>query len=74
MTKDEPFTSDNEKSISIVDDELDITELFSYALCHHIVDATVVTFNDSVKALDHFTEHEKMYALVIADLRMPNIN
>ena len=74
MTGDEPFTSHNEKFISIIDDELDITELFSDALCQNVVDASVVTFNDSVKALEHFTENQKMYALVISDLRMPNLN
>ena len=74
MTGDEPFTSHNEKFISIVDDELDITELFSDALCQNVVDASVVTFNDSVKALEHFTGNQKMYALVISDLRMPNLN
>jgi DNA-binding NtrC family response regulator len=73
LTETEPFTSDNERFISIVDDELDITELFSDALCQNVVDASVITFNDSVKALEHFTENKNMYALVISDLRMPNL-
>lgn len=74
MTRNEPLTSNNEQFISIVDDELDITELFSDALCQNIVNVSVLTFNDSVKALEHFTENKKKYALVISDFRMPNLN
>ena len=64
----------NIKIVSIVDDEVDVTELFHDALCNNIDGITVVTFNDPVIALEHFTENKENYALVISDLRMPNLN
>lgn len=66
--------STNNKIVSIVDDEIDITELFHDALCNNIDGITVVTFNDPVIALEHFTGNKENYALVISDLRMPNLN
>lgn len=64
----------NNKIVSIVDDEIDVTELFHDALCNNIDGITVVTFNDPVIALEHFTDNKENYALVISDLRMPNLN
>jgi len=64
----------NDKIVSIVDDEIDVTELFHDALCNNIDGITVVTFNDPVIALEHFTDNKENYALVISDLRMPNLN
>jgi DNA-binding NtrC family response regulator len=64
----------NNKIVSIVDDEIDVTELFHNALCNNIDGITVVTFNDPVIALEHFTDNKENYALVISDLRMPNLN
>jgi DNA-binding NtrC family response regulator len=64
----------NKKIVSIVDDEIDVTELFHEALCNNIDGITVVTFNDPVLALEHFTDNKENYALVISDLRMPNLN
>jgi DNA-binding NtrC family response regulator len=64
----------NNKIVSIVDDEIDVTELFYDALCNNIDGITVVTFNDPVIALEHFTDNKENYALVISDLRMPNLN
>jgi DNA-binding NtrC family response regulator len=64
----------NKKIVSIVDDEIDVTELFHEALCNNIDGITVVTFNDPVLALEHFTDNKENYALVISDLRMPNHN
>lgn len=66
--------SANKKIVSIVDDEIDITELFHDALCDNIDGISVVTFNDTVIALEHFTDNKEDYALVISDLRMPNLN
>jgi DNA-binding NtrC family response regulator len=63
----------NNRIVSIVDDELDITELFYDALCR-IAGISVVSFNDPVIALEHFTANEKRYSLVISDLRMPGLN
>lgn len=60
--------------VSIIDDELDITELFRDAICGNTDGISVVTFNDRVLALEHFTENKQDYALVISDLRMPSRN
>ena len=43
-------------------------------MCGNIDDITVVSFNDPVIALEHFTDNKDNYALVISDLRMPNLN
>lgn len=65
--------SSSTKIVSIVDDELDITELFSDAVCESIDGVSVVSFNDPVIALEHFTQNKERYALVISDFRMPNL-
>lgn len=65
--------SANDRIVSIVDDEIDITNLFHDALCK-MDGLTVVTFNDSVKALEHFTMNKKGYLLVLSDYRMSSIN
>jgi DNA-binding NtrC family response regulator len=64
----------SKKIVSIVDDEIDITELFHYAISTSIEGVSVITFNDSIIALEHFTDNKKNYALVISDLRLPNLN
>lgn len=64
----------NNRIVSIVDDELDITELFRDAICDSIDGISVVTFNDPQAALEHFADHKSDYALVISDLRMPSLN
>ena len=66
--------STNNKIVSIVENEIDITELFHDGLCNNIDGITVVTFNDPVIALEHFADNKENYALVISDLRMPNLN
>jgi DNA-binding NtrC family response regulator len=66
--------STNDRIVSIIDDELDITELFRDAICGNIDGMSVVTFNDPVLALEHFTENKQDYTLVISDLRMPSLN
>ena len=35
---------------------------------------SIVSFDDSVRALEHFRKNKKNYRLVIADWRMPNLN
>jgi DNA-binding NtrC family response regulator len=65
--------SSSTKIVSIVDDELDITELFHDAVCDSIDGVSVVSFNDPVIALEHFTKNKEKYALVISDFRMPNL-
>jgi DNA-binding NtrC family response regulator len=64
----------SKKIVSIVDDEIDITKLFQYAISASIEGVSVITFNDPVTALEHFEDNKKDYALVISDLRMPNLN
>ena len=59
--------------IGIVDDEIDITDLFRDALCR-ISGVLVFTFNDSLKALEHFTVNMERYLLVLSDFRMPGLN
>ena len=65
--------SSSTKIVSIVDDELDITELFHVAVCDSIDGVSVVSFNDPVIALEHFIQNKERYALVISDFRMPNL-
>lgn len=50
--------SSSTKIVSIVDDELDITELFHDAVCDSIDGVSVVSFNDPVIALEHFTQNQ----------------
>ena len=60
--------------VSIVDDEIDTTELLHDALCGNIDGISVVNFNDPAIALEHFIDNKENYALVISGLRMPNVN
>ena len=64
----------NDKIVSVVDDDLNTTELFHVALSENIDGISVVSFNDPVIALEHFAANKDDYVLVIADLRMPNLN
>jgi DNA-binding NtrC family response regulator len=66
--------SSNNIIVSIVEDELDITNLFHDALRRTIYGVSIVSFTDSVRALKHFKKNKKNYRLVIADWRMPNLN
>ena len=64
----------NKKIVSIVDDEIDITVLFENAICADITGISVVSFNDPGIALEHFSKNKHTYALVISDMRMPNMD
>ena len=64
----------NKKIVSVVDDDLNTTELFHIALSENIDGISVVSFNDPVIALEHFAANTDAYVLVIADLRMPGLN
>lgn len=64
----------NKKIVSVVDDDLNTTELFHIALSENIEGISVVSFNDPVIALEHFAANKDAYVLVIADLRMPSLN
>jgi DNA-binding NtrC family response regulator len=60
--------------VAVIDDDIDITNLFHDVLCENLIDASVYAFNDPISALEHFTENKQDYALIISDLRMPGLN
>src|SRR5919198_6557421 len=60
------------QSILVVDDELDIVAIFRQALRKH--GYTVFGFTDPALALEHFRSNATDYALVITDVRMPQMN
>jgi DNA-binding NtrC family response regulator len=60
------------QSILVVDDELDIVVIFRQALSKY--GYTVFGFTDPALALEHFKTNAKNYALVISDVRMPQMN
>jgi DNA-binding NtrC family response regulator len=60
------------ESILVVDDELDIVVIFRQALSKY--GYTVFGFTDPNLALEHFKTNAKNYALVISDVRMPQMN
>jgi DNA-binding NtrC family response regulator len=64
--------SDLQKSILVVDDELDIIIIFRQALSKQ--GYSVFGFTDPALALEHFKLNAKDYHLVITDVRMPHIN
>jgi DNA-binding NtrC family response regulator len=66
--------STNSRIIGIVDDEIDITELFEDAIKTSISGFSLVSFNDPLIALEHYAENKKDYVLVISDLKLPNLN
>jgi len=62
----------NADTILILDDEFDITSIFTLALeqqGYH-----VFGFTEPLLALDHFQKNSDRYGLVISDLRMPVMN
>ena len=66
--------SNIERIVSIVDDEIPIANLFHESLLENIDGISVFSFVVPVIAFQHFTENHESYALVISDLRMPNLN
>lgn len=66
--------STNSEIVSIVEDELDITNLFHDALRKTVYGVSIVSFTESVRALKHFKKNKKDYRLVIADWRMPSLD
>ena len=59
--------------MAIIDDELDIVNLFREAL-YNIGGISIFTFTDPVAALEHFKSNNTAYVLVISDLKMPGMN
>jgi len=65
-------TTDN-RVVSIVDDDKDITVLFNDAL-GSIERIRILTFTDPIFALEHFLFNDHTYAVVICDSKMPGLN
>lgn len=59
--------------VAIVDDELDIVNLFRDALSR-IKGLSIFAFTDPLSAFEHIRMNKSKYAVVISDLRMPGIN
>jgi len=66
--------SATKKMIGVVDDDIDISRLFYDILRENMSGYSIFSFTDPIKALEHFTENEGSYALVISDLRMSGLN
>ena len=60
------------KSIAIIDDDIDITDLFKDILEDD--GYTVVAFTDAIAALNHIQDNPEEFGLVISDYRMPQMN
>ena len=60
------------KSILVVDDELDIVNLFIELLKSRKYD--VFGFTNPLKALEDYKENYDQYGMVISDIRMPKMN
>jgi hypothetical protein len=58
--------SNNDRIVSVVDDEIYITKLFHEALRQNIDGISVFSFIDPVKAFEHFTENSDNYTIVIS--------
>ena len=65
--------SANNRIVSIVDDDKDITMLFQGAL-RSIAAIRMLTFTDPILALEHFLVNDHTYAVVICDSKMPGLN
>ncbi len=61
------------KIVSIVDDDKDITRLFQAAL-RSTRRIRILTFTDPILALEHFLVNDHTYAVVICDSKMPGLN
>jgi DNA-binding NtrC family response regulator len=64
--------ADLQKSILVVDDELDIVIIFRQALSRQ--GYIVFGFTDPSLALEHFKLNAKDYHLIITDVRMPHMS
>ena len=66
------MSTDN-RIVSIVDDDKDITVLFQGAL-RGPARIRILTFTDPILALEHFLLNDHTYAAVICDSKMPGLN
>jgi DNA-binding NtrC family response regulator len=60
------------QKIMIIDDEIDITNLFKEVLIN--AGYQVEGFNDPLKALDECKINHEKYVLIISDVRMPRMS
>ena len=60
------------QKIMIIDDEIDITNLFKEILIN--AGYQVEDFNDPLKALDECKRNHEKYVLIISDVRMPKMS
>ena len=60
------------KAIAIIDDEVDLVELFQEMLENN--GFKVSTFIDSIHALNTLEKKIHEYGLILSDFRMPNLN
>jgi DNA-binding NtrC family response regulator len=65
--------SANNRIVSIVDDDPDVTIFFHEAL-QSIPGITIFTFTDPILALEHFQDKGYAYVVVISDFKMPGLN
>ena len=66
------MSSSSDKSIIIVDDEMELANLFKEFLKKEGYDA--ISFTDPIMALEYFKETSSKHSLMITDMRMPDIN
>ena len=62
-----------EQFVSIIDDDVDITNLF-YEVLRNIREIKPFKFTDPKIALQHFKDNVSSYKVVISDLKMPEMN
>lgn len=60
------------KAIIIIDDDVDLVNLFKEAL--ELNELNVCAFTDPLEALNHIENNPELYSLVISDYRMPSMN
>ncbi len=65
-------SSSSDKSIIIVDDEIELADLFKEFLKKEGFNA--ISFTDPIMALEYFRETSGKHSLIITDMRMPDIN
>ncbi|CAN5588229.1 hypothetical protein BH18THE1_BH18THE1_00950 [soil metagenome] len=65
--------NNSNKLVAIIDDDLDIVELFHDVL-KSIAGIVLFKFTDPIIALEHITINKDAYVLIISDLRMPGLN
>ena len=66
--------SNNDRIVSVVDDDVSTATFFHEALRQNIDGISVFSFNDPIMAFEHFVENKENCVLVISDLRMPGLN